>query len=91
MPELIGGLSGLAQKIRYPEVAKQAGVEGRVLVQFIVDENGVVSQAKVVRGIGAGCDKEALRVIREARFRPGKQYGKAVKIKMTLPITFRLY
>ncbi len=90
MPELIGGLAELQKKIKYPEIAKKAGVEGRVFVQFIVDEQGNVSNPEVVRGIGAGCDEEALRAIRTAKFKPGKQRGKPVRVKMSLPITFKL-
>ena len=84
------GLIDLAKKTRYPEIARKAGVEGRVTIQFIIDENGHVTESAVVRGIGAGCDEEALRVVREARFKPGKQRGKTVKVKMSLPITFKL-
>ena len=90
MPELIGGLTGIQKKIKYPEIAQKAGVEGRVIIQFIVDESGNVSETTVVRGIGAGCNEEALRVVREAKFKPGKQRGKSVKVKMSLPITFKL-
>jgi len=90
MPKLIGGLAEIGKKIRYPEIARRAGVEGRVIIQFIVDENGKVTEPAVVRGIGAGCDEEALRVVREARFKPGKQRGKPVKVKMSLPIAFKL-
>ena len=90
MPELIGGLGEIQKKIKYPEIARKAGVEGRVIIQFIVDESGNVSEPAVVRGIGAGCDEEALRVVREAKFKPGKQRGKSVKVKMSLPITFKL-
>ncbi len=90
MPDLIGGLGEIQKKIRYPEIARKAGVEGRVILQFIVDENGKVTEPAVVRGIGAGCDEEALRVVREAKFKPGKQRGKPVKVKMSLPITFKL-
>lgn len=89
-PELIGGLAGLQKKIRYPEIAKKAGVEGRVYLQFVVDEQGNVHDPIVTRGIGAGCDEEAIRAIMEAKFKPGKQRGKAVKVKMSLPITFKL-
>lgn len=89
-PELIGGLLGLQKKIKYPEIAKKAGVEGRVYIQFIVDEQGNVYNPIVTRGIGAGCDEEAIRAILTAKFRPGKQRGKAVKVKMSLPITFKL-
>lgn len=90
MPELIGGISGLQQKINYPEMARKAGVEGRVIVQFEVTQEGNVENAQVLRGIGAGCDKEALRVVREAQFEPGQQRGKPVRVKMSLPITFSL-
>ena len=90
MPELIGGLGEIQKKIKYPEIARKAGVEGRVIIQFIVDEGGNVSEPAVVRGIGAGCDEEALRVVRDAKFKPGKQRGKSVKVKMSLPITFKL-
>ena len=90
MPELIGGLGEIQKKIKYPEIARKAGVEGRVIIQFIVDESGSVSDPAVVRGIGAGCDEEALRVVRDAKFKPGKQRGKSVKVKMSLPITFKL-
>lgn len=89
-PELIGGLAGLQKKIRYPEIAKKAGVEGRVYLQFVVDEQGNVHDPIVTRGIGAGCDEEAVRAILGAKFKPGKQRGKAVKVKMSLPITFKL-
>lgn len=90
MPELIGGLAGLQKKIRYPEIAKKAGVSGRVFVQFIVDENGNVVDPVVTRGIGAGCDEEAIRAVSQAKFKPGKQRGQSVRVKMSLPITFKL-
>ena len=90
MPELIGGLGSIQSKIKYPEIAKKAGVEGRVFVQFVVDEQGNVVNPEVTRGIGAGCDEEAIRAVQQAKFKPGKQRGKAVRVKMSLPITFRL-
>jgi len=90
MPELIGGLRSIQQEIRYPEIAKRAGLEGRVIVQFIVDEQGRVIEPKIVRGIGGGCDEEALRVVSRARFHPGKQHGQSVKVKMSLPLMFKL-
>lgn len=89
-PELIGGLDSLLQHIQYPEEAREAGVEGRVFVQFTVDEQGRVVNPKVMRGLGYGLDKEALRVIRLARFTPGKHRGRPVKVRMSLPITFQL-
>ena len=87
MPELIGSLG----PIKYPEIARRAGIEGTVTIQFILDENGHVTEAKVLGdGVLGGCNDEALRVVRQARFRPGKQRGKTVKVQMELPITFRL-
>ena len=90
MPELIGGLAALQREIRYPVIARKAGIEGRVILQFIIDEQGRVTESKVVRGIGGGCEEEALRAFQTMRFRPGKQRGKPVKVKMSLPVTFRL-
>ena len=90
MPELIGGLAALQREIRYPVMAKRAGIEGRVILQFIVDERGRVNAVQTVRGIGGGCDEEAVRVVSQARFQPGTQRGKPVRVKMSLPIMFRL-
>lgn len=90
MPELIGGLEGLVSELRYPPIAQKAGIEGRVIVQFIVDKDGHVRAPRVIRGLGAGLDQEALRVIQHAHFRPGRQRGRAVAVKMSIPITFRL-
>lgn len=90
MPELQGGLAAIQQQIEYPELARKAGVEGMVVVQFVVDEEGNVTEPAVLRGIGAGCDREAIRVVREAKFTPGMQRGRAVRVKMSLPIRFTL-
>ncbi|HKK44037.1 MAG TPA: energy transducer TonB [Balneolaceae bacterium] len=90
MPELKGGLAALQKKINYPEMARKAGIEGRVIIQFIVTEDGSVESPKVIRGIGGGCDKEALRVVKQAKFTPGRQRGKAVRVQYSLPIVFRL-
>jgi len=90
MPELIGGIQGLQKRVKYPEIAKKAGVEGTVFLQFVVDENGNVVDPSVVKGIGAGCDEAALEAIKTAKFKPGKQRGKPVKVKFSLPVRFRL-
>ena len=90
MPKLIGGLGALQKKINYPDRAAKAGIEGRVTIQFIVTEDGNVEDPKVIRGIGGGCDKEALRVVKEAKFKPGRQRGKPVRVQYSLPIRFRL-
>jgi len=90
MPKVVGGMTNLMGKVNYPEEAIQAGVEGRVVVQFIVTEEGQVENAKVVRGIGAGADEEALRVVKETEFTPGLQDGKPVRVQYSLPVIFKL-
>jgi len=90
MPELIGGLAELQRKISYPDMARRAGIEGKVVVQFIVNEDGTVEDPRVIRGIGGGCDEEALRAVSEAKFKPGRQRGEAVRVQYSLPVVFRL-
>lgn len=90
MPELIGGLENLQNEIHYPELALKANIEGRVIIEFYVDEHGNVRNAHVIRGIGAGCDEEALRVVKAAKFKPGMQRGRFVKVQYVLPIVFKL-
>ncbi|MEP1307164.1 MAG: energy transducer TonB [Balneola sp.] len=90
MPELKGGQAGLQKRVNYPQVAIRAGIEGRVTVQFVVNENGDVVNPRVIRGIGGGCDEEALRVVRSAKFSPGMQRGRPVQVQMSLPILFKL-
>lgn len=68
----------------------QANIEGRVIVQFVINKEGDVTQPVVLRGIGGGCDEEALRVIKLAKFRPGMQRGKPVPVKYTIPILFKM-
>lgn len=90
MPEPIGGISAVQNSVEYPEMARRAGIEGRVTVQFIVNENGDVENARVVRGIGGGCDEAALEAVRKAKFKPGKQRGRPVPVQFALSINFRL-
>ena len=94
MPEMLPshqeGMFQLGQCLRYPEIAKKAGIEGRVFVQFVIDTEGNVTEAEVARGLGAGTDQEALRCVEELKFTPGKQNGEVVPVKMSLPVTFRL-
>jgi TonB family protein len=90
MPEPIGGIGALQSQIVYPEMAKRAGISGRVVVQFEVSESGIVSNPVVLTPVGGGCDEEAVRVISNAIFTPGMQKGKPVKVKMSIPIRFRL-
>lgn len=91
-PEFPGDVrSYLADKLNYPDQAREAGIEGRVVVRFVVDEEGAISQASVQRGIGGGCDEEALRVVRGMpKWKPAKLNGRAVKSYFSLPIKFTL-
>lgn len=89
MPQLIGGLASLQKKVKYPEMARRAAIEGRVTIQFIVNEQGEVENPRVIRGIGGGCDEEALKAVMTARFKPGMQRGRPVKVQYSLPIVFR--
>ena len=90
MPEPIGGIASIQKKITYPEIARRAGVEGRVFVKAFVNEKGKVIKVELLKGIGAGCDEEALKAVKNSLFIPGKQRGKAVKVQVTVPIVFRL-
>ncbi len=88
MPELIGGLEALQKEIKYPERALRANIQGRVFVQFIVNERGEVENPVIVRGIGGGCDEEAIRVVSKAKFNPGMQRGRPVRVQYNLPVVF---
>lgn len=90
MPELIGGLEALQRQVRYPERALRANIQGRVFVQFIVNERGEVENPVVVRGIGGGADEEAIRVVSQARFVPGMQRGRPVRVQYNLPVVFMI-
>jgi len=88
-PQLVGGLKGIQSKITYPEVARKNGIEGKVVVQAVVDENGKVISVKTLKGIGGGCDEVAMDAVKESRFLPGKQGGKPVKVQVSIPIVFK--
>lgn len=81
----------VGKSMKYPNQARRMGIEGRVFVQFVVDKDGTLTDIKAVKGIGAGCDEEAVRVLKSApKWKPGKQRGRPVKVRMILPITFKL-
>lgn len=78
-------------RIKYPAIARENGISGQVIVQFVVSKDGDIKNAKVMRGIGGGCNEEALRVVNEMpRWKPGKHNGRAVPVTFTLPIKFVL-
>ncbi len=89
-PELIGGLEGLQERVVYPPLAREAGIEGQVVVQFVVNEQGRVEDATVLRTPDDMLSEAALEAVRGSTFRPGQQRGAAVKVRFAVPITFRL-
>jgi len=95
MPAFPGGEAALykylAENIKYPQMAKESGIQGRVFVTFVVERNGSVTDVRVLRGIGGGCDEEAIRVVKGMpQWTPGKQRGKAVRVQYNLPVKFTL-
>ncbi|MDO9257155.1 MAG: energy transducer TonB [Bacteroidales bacterium] len=95
MPSYSGGENArnrfLAENINYPEIAQNYFIQGTCYVQFIIDINGSVSDVLIVRGIGGGCDEEAIRVVKMMpKWKPGKQNGKNVRVLFNMPIEFRI-
>lgn len=81
----------VADNIKYPAMARRLRVEGRVFVEFVVGKDGQITDVKAIKGIGAGCDEEAVRIIQASpAWNPGRQRGRAVKQRMVLPIIFKL-
>jgi len=94
-PSFEGGIEAfyryVSKSLKYPNTAKRIGVEGKVFLSFVIDKDGSITQVEVLKGIGGGCDEEAVRVLENAPpWNPGKQRGKAVKVRMQLPIVFAL-
>ncbi|MEN2282486.1 energy transducer TonB [Algoriphagus sp. SE2] len=95
MPIPPGGMSGLmtfmSENLKYPSQAKEKGIEGTVVVSFVVQADGSVANPEILRGIGAGCDEEALRVVKSfPNWTPGEKDGKKVNTRMQLPVKYKL-
>ncbi len=95
MPKFPGGdaalMSFLSSHIKYPAIAEENGVQGRVVCTFVVEKDGSITDVKVAKGVDPSLDKEAVRVIKSMpKWIPGKQNGSAVRVKFTVPVTFRL-
>lgn len=95
MPEFPGGIEALfkylADNLKYPAMARDAKIQGKVYVTFVVDKDGSISDVKVLRGIGGGCDEEAVRVIKNMpKWKPGRQRDIPVRVQYNLPINFIL-
>lgn len=81
----------LGNNMKYPPIARDNNIQGRVYVSFVVEKNGKITDVRVLRGIGGGCDEEAIRVVKSMpSWSPGKQRGKAVRVRFNLPIVFKL-
>ena len=94
-PEFPGGMDALykylAQNIKYPTIARENGITGRVYVTFVVERDGSIANPRVLRDIGGGCGAEAIRVVKSMpKWNPGKQSGKAVRVQFNLPVNFNL-
>lgn len=90
MPEPEGGLPALFKKIEYPDIAKKARIEGKVYALVFVNENGGVDDVKIIKGIGGGCDEAVIKAVKASKFNPGKNGGAAVKVKLSIPVSFKL-
>ena len=95
IPEFKGGRDALyaylGNNIKYPVMAKESGIQGKVYVTFVVEKDGSITDVKLLRGIGGGCDDEAIRVVGSMpRWKPGKQRGKPVRVQYNLPVRFTL-
>jgi periplasmic protein TonB len=94
-PEFPGGEAArqqfLSDNLRYPQMAREAGIQGTVFVTFVVEIDGSVTDVRIVRGIGGGCDEEAVRVVKMMpNWEPGRQRGQPVRVQFVMPIRFRL-
>lgn len=94
-PEPKGGMKAfyqyISKNLNYPALARRSAVEGKVYVQFVIDKDGTITDVVILKGIGFGCDEEAKRVLESSpKWNPGKQRGKPVKVRMSLPIVFML-
>lgn len=90
VPRPVGGFAALLRNLDYPEIARRIGRQGTVIVVAFVDEEGKVIKVQVREGIGLGCDEAAMEAVRKTRFTPATQRGKPVKVKVEIPVRFRL-
>ncbi len=90
MPEIVGGIEELYKHLNYPERAMRAEIQGRVVIQFIIDAQGNVHNPEILRDIGGGCGQAAINAIQRVEFSPGRHEGQTVAVLYALPVTFRL-
>jgi len=90
-PSPIGGFGSIQRALKYPEIARKAGIEGRVIVQVLVSEKGKVIKTRVIKSLGhSGCDEAAVKAIRNVKWKPALQRDKPVKVWVAIPVIFRL-
>nr|BCX00948.1 MAG: hypothetical protein KatS3mg041_0994 [Bacteroidota bacterium] len=89
-PEIIGGVERLQQLIRYPELARKAGIEGLVIVEVLVDPEGRPHNPQIIKRAGGGLDEAAVEAVMQLTFKPGRQRGKPVWVRFAIPVRFRL-
>lgn len=90
-PEPIGGFAAIQRNLEYPEIARKAGIEGRVIVNVLVDTDGRVVETKILKSLGhSGCDEAAVKAIRSVRWKPAKQRDRPVKVWVGIPVIFKL-
>jgi len=90
MPSPVGGMIDIVKRIKYPEEAKEQGIEGKVIVKLFIDEFGNPQSCKIIKGINPSLDTEAKEVLMKTKFYPGKIDGKPVKVQVAIPIVFKL-
>ena len=89
-PEPIGGIESMIKNVVYPASAKEAGIEGKVLVKTIIDEKGNVVETEILESVSADCDKAAMDAIKKTKFTPGIKDNKPVKAEVVIPVMFKL-
>ncbi|HED06574.1 MAG TPA: energy transducer TonB [Ignavibacteria bacterium] len=90
MPFPIGGMQGIQKKIKYTQAAIRSGIEGKIYISAFINKKGIVTKVKIIKGLGYGLDESALKAVKSTRFTPGKQKGKPVNAKVSIPIVFSL-
>ncbi|MFQ5708361.1 MAG: energy transducer TonB [bacterium] len=90
-PKPIGGFRAIQRALRYPEIARKVGIEGRVIVHVLVDATGKVKDTKILKGLGhSGCDEAAVKAIKSVKWKPARQRDKAVAVWVSIPVIFKL-
>ncbi|MBN1300630.1 MAG: energy transducer TonB [Melioribacteraceae bacterium] len=90
MPVPVGGIAAIQSKVHYPEIAKRAGIEGRVMIKALINKEGKVVYTQVLKGIGGGCDTAAIEAVKQTVFTPARSDGKPVNAQIVIPILFKL-